>query len=245
MALARKAAAHRPQNRGRRGLNEDRLIAEVAREIERMGLERFSMRSAARAIGCDAATLIYHFGSKEGLERRVADQLHTAIRKPDPTLAWDQRLVFLARQYRALAKRKPKTFPLLLRYWTTGPADLEVAEEFYRALADAGVPPAVLPALETGLYAAILGLCSGEVGGLVRAPVPSTLAEIESKEGLEIMRSMLAQICRIHADDVFEHTIRALVVGLGGVGQPAKTCAPQPVKAASTPARPGCRRHRT
>jgi len=86
------------QPRGQRGLDDAALLEVALAEMERSGVENFSLRSAARAIGCDPAALIYHFGSREGLERAVADRLHAAIVAPDRKLPWRKRLISMARQ---------------------------------------------------------------------------------------------------------------------------------------------------
>lgn len=153
------------QPRGQRGLDDGALLEAALAEMERSGVETFSLRAAARAIGCDASALIYHFGSREGLERAVADRLHAAIVQPDRSLTWRERLLGMARQYRGVAQTYPRTFPLLMRYWTTGPQDLALCDETFTALGEAGIPEALLPAVECGFYAALLGLCAGEAGG--------------------------------------------------------------------------------
>ncbi len=187
--------------------------------MERAGPEGFSLRKAAQVLGCDPAALIYHFGSREGLERAVADRLHARITRLDAKLSWRERLTVLSRQYRTLAQTFPRTFPLLMRYWTTGPRDLVVADDCYIALADAGVPAAQIPAVECGLYAALLGLCAGEAGGLIGRPAPGTIAEIKAEEGLAATRALLNSIRSLDADQVFEDTIGVLLEGVAAKGR--------------------------
>lgn len=222
--LKKKQPAVQPQGhaRGQRGLEDAELLEGALSEMERAGVEDFSLRAAARAIGCDPAALIYHFGSREGLERAVADRLHTRIVRLDPALPWRERLLGIARQYRALALAYPRTFPILMRYWTTGPRDLAIADDTFRALADAGVPHAVLPAAECGLYAALLGLCAAEAGGLVARPGPETIKEIMAEPELETMRSLLPQIRRLQSDQVFETTLGVLLDGISELAQESK-----------------------
>jgi AcrR family transcriptional regulator len=216
------------QPRGQRGLDDAMLLASVLAEMERTGVENFSLRAAARAIGCDPAALIYHFGSREGLERAVADRLHAGIERPDRSLPWRDRLVSMARQYRAVAQTYPRTFPLLMRYWTTGSQDLVLADDTFAALSDAGLPDAILPAVECGLYAALLGLCAGEAGGLTGRPDAAALKEIEATPGLSTMPRLLPTLRTLDAGDVFETSIAILLDGIAALAQkPAGKYRPQ------------------
>lgn len=217
----RQAGGDRPR-RGQRGLDDARLVTAALAEMERAGVEDFSLRSAARAIGCDPAALIYRFGSREGLERAVADRLHEGIGRPDPSLPWRERLLTMARQYRAVAQAYPRTFPLLMRHWTTGPQDLALADATLAALAEAGLPDAVLPAVECGFYAALLGLCAGEVGGLVGRPGPATLKQIGAAAGLETIPRLLPVLRKTGADDIFEATMAVIMDGIAAQGQKRK-----------------------
>lgn len=200
--------------RGQRGLVEADLVEASLAEIERGGLEGFSLRCAARAIGCDAATLIYRFGSKEGLERAMTERLHSEIQAPNEKQNWDKRLVDLARQYRSLAQRYPQAFPLLLRFWTSGPRDLMIAEHWHRALADAGIPEAQIPAVGCATYASVLGLCTGEVSGLLGLPSEQSLTEIKDLHQFTLTRRLLPVFEGLGAETVFETALDLLIVGV-------------------------------
>jgi AcrR family transcriptional regulator len=223
------------QPRGQRGLDEAALLQAALGEMERTGVENFSLRAAARAIGCDPAALIYHFGSREGLERAVADRLHAGIARPDPSLPWRERLTVIARQYRAVAQDYPRTFPLLMRYWTTGSQDLVLADETFTALAEAGLPDALLPSVECGFYTSLLGLCAGEAGGLTGRPDAQVIREIQATPGLVTVPRLLPAIRKLDAGVVFEITIAFLLDGIEAMARaPALKSA---MKSAPTPRR--------
>lgn len=204
-------------SRGQRGLVEADLVEAALAEIERGGLEGFSLRCAARAIGCDVAALSYHFGSKEGLERAIADSLQERVEMPRRHLKWQTRFIGGARSYRKISKQFPNAFPLLLRFWTSGPRDLQVAEEWNQALADAGLPEAQIPAISFATYAAILGVCAGEIGGLLAKPTPDMLHEIESQAGLPLTKKLLPLFAELKDDDVFEAAIANIVAGIAAL----------------------------
>lgn len=200
--------------RGQRGLIAADLVQAALLEIERAGLEGFSLRCAARAVGCDVATLSYHFGSKEGLERAVADRLQGSVEAPERELPWQTRFIETAKAYRKLARQYPNAFPLLLRFWTSGPIDLQLAEECYQILLDAGVPEAEIPALSFATYAAILGICAGEIGGLLQKPSAEALREVEEQSGLPLTKKLLPIFARLKDDDVFDAAISNLIFGI-------------------------------
>ena len=202
------------QPRGQRGLDDAALLEAALAEMERTGVENFSLRSAARAIGCDPAALIYHFGSREGLERAVADRLHAAIVPPGRIRPWRDRLLSMARQYRAVAQTYPRSFPLLMRYWTTGPQDLILCDDAFAALAESGIPATIVPAVECGFYTALLGLCAGEAGGLTGRPNATVLKEIATTPGLTTMQPLLPAIRSLDPQEVFETHMTILLDGI-------------------------------
>jgi AcrR family transcriptional regulator len=200
--------------RGQRGLVEADLVQAALLEIERAGLAGFSLRCAARAIGCDVATLSYRFGSKEGLERAVADRLQAEVQSAERSLPWQDRFVAMAKTYRAIAKRYPNAFALLLRFWTTGPSDLQVAEEWHQMLFDAGMREDDIPAVGFATYAAILGVCSAEIGGLLAKPTADDLKNIEQNADLPLTKKLLPIFARLRDEEVFEAAIANIVSGI-------------------------------
>jgi AcrR family transcriptional regulator len=200
--------------RGQRGLIAGDLVQAALLEIERTGLEGFSLRCAARAVGCDVATLSYHFGSKEGLERAVADRLQAEVEAPDRRRPWQDRFISMAKSYREIAKRYPNAFSLLLRFWTSGPSDLQIAEEWHQVHFDAGLAEEDIPALCFATYASILGVCAGEIGGLLDNPGPEELATIEKQAELPLTKRLLPIFARLRGEEVFDAAITNIVSGI-------------------------------
>ncbi|HEX4215943.1 MAG TPA: TetR/AcrR family transcriptional regulator [Candidatus Dormibacteraeota bacterium] len=67
----------------RRGTGEDaraRLLRAVLSQVEERGISDLSLRELAAAIGTSHRMLIYHFGSKEGLEVAVVQAVEQAQR---------------------------------------------------------------------------------------------------------------------------------------------------------------------
>ncbi|VWB50880.1 TetR family transcriptional regulator [Burkholderia lata] len=163
---------------GPRGLDKEAIVAAALALLEDVGEAAFSVRKLAQSVGCDPMSVLYHFKSKEGLSRAIANALSRSLVPVDAALPWRERLRNLARQYRALALRYPAAFALLQRHMSTGPADLAHIEAVHRALADAGIPRAALPSVCVGWYASVIGLAAAEAGGLTRAANDVELAEM-------------------------------------------------------------------
>ncbi|MFN0219719.1 MAG: TetR/AcrR family transcriptional regulator [Hyphomicrobium sp.] len=202
------------RRRGQRGLAEADMVEAALAEIERGGLDGFSLRCAARAIGCDVAALSYRFGSKDGLERAIAERLHAGVIPPDDKLAWDARLAGMAQHYRRAALAHPKAFPLLMRFWTSGPRDIAIADHWHRALADAGIPEAQIPATGCATYAAILGLCAAETSGLLGVPTRDAIAAIERTQDVALTKRLLPVFEKLRPDAVFDTALEILLSGL-------------------------------
>ncbi|KUZ15016.1 TetR family transcriptional regulator [Burkholderia diffusa] len=166
---------------GPRGLDKDAIVAAALALLEEVGEAAFSVRKLAQSVGCDPMSVLYHFKSKEGLSRAIANALSRSLVPVDPSLPWRERLCDLARQYRALALRHPAAFALLQRHMSTGPADLAHIETVHRALADAGIARTALPSVCVGWYASVIGLAAAEAGGLTR---PANEVELEEMNAL-------------------------------------------------------------
>ncbi|AOI64714.1 TetR family transcriptional regulator [Burkholderia territorii] len=165
---------------GPRGLDKDAIVAAALALLEEVGEAAFSVRKLAQSVGCDPMSVLYHFKSKEGLSRAIANALSRSLVPVDPSLPWRERLRDLARQYRALALRHRAAFALLQRHMSTGPADLAHIETVHRALADAGIARSALPSLCVGWYASVIGLAAAEAGGLTRPANEVELAEMNA-----------------------------------------------------------------
>ena len=164
---------------GPKGLSPDEIVRTALVVLEETGEDGFSIRKVGVRVGCDPMAVLYHFKSKVGLERAMADALNAELRPPAAAASWRDRLSDLAHQYRSLALRYPRTFPLLLRFWVTGPADYRHAEVVYQAMADAGLKDRQSADFCFGLYASFLGLAAAEVGGLLKPATPEIIAEVK------------------------------------------------------------------
>jgi AcrR family transcriptional regulator len=168
------AKHHQP---GPRGLDPVKIVLTAIAVLEKESAAGFTVRKVALKSGCDPMTVLYYFKSKTGLERAMADALNEKLIPVDGNVPWRERLANLAEQYRTLALKYPRTFPLLLQFWVTGPADYRHAEMVYQALYDAGLQDQDVLDFCFGWYASVLGLAAAEAGGLLQPADAAALAE--------------------------------------------------------------------
>lgn len=211
-----RADAPSTRRAGSRGL-DPMIIAETAVALmDEAGPEGFSLRKLGARVGCDPMAVLYHFGSKEGLERAMADRLNARLVVPNRARPWRERLLGLARQYRDLAARHPHSFPLLQRFWVTGPADARHAEEVYAALADAGLDDDAMVDACFGWYAATLGLAAAEAGGLLQPAGQDQLAEVAALpvDAFPLTRHLLPAFGRQVQGRAFDQAAEAMLDGI-------------------------------
>ena len=184
--------------------------------MEEQGEDGFSIRKLGSRVGCDPMAVLYHFRSKVGLERAMADALNAKLRPVDPKAHWRTRLDDLAHQYRELALCYPQTFPLLMRFWVTGPADYKHAEMIYQALADAGLTDRQMVDVCFGFYASILGLAVAEIGGMLKPATPENIAEVKdlSPEAFPVTTRLIPAFEQQEPGRVYAQMIEMILDGI-------------------------------
>ncbi len=199
-----------------RKLNKDELVLAAVTLMEEAGASGFSLRKLGERVGCDPMAVLYHFKSKEGLLRAMADYLTGRIQAVDDALPWTDRLYELARQYRELALNHPHTFQQMQRFLNTGKADYLVIEQVYRALRDGGLSDAEMPAACVGWYAAVYGLIQGELGGLIRPVTEEELIELEQwpADDVPLLRQILPRFVNLQTEQVFKMMMELINDGL-------------------------------
>ncbi|MEO0382771.1 MAG: TetR/AcrR family transcriptional regulator C-terminal domain-containing protein [Pseudomonadota bacterium] len=201
---------------GPKGLEPSEIVKAALGLMEEEGPDAFSIRKLGATFGCDPMAVLYHFKSKHGLERAMADAINAEIKPVEASASWRDRLTDLAFQYRGLALRYPRTFPLLMRFWITGPADYHNAEMVFKALADAGLHDQEVVDTCFGLYASLLGLAAAETGGLLKPATPDIIAEIEDLPPTEfpMMAKLLPAFTDQQVGRAYETMVETILNGI-------------------------------
>jgi len=146
-------------------LGRERVLDAALAVAEREGLQSLSMRLLARELGVSPMALYRHVAGKDDLLDGLVERLLGELRLPDASLPWDERLRELARELRALGRRRPGLFGLLLQRRAVGAGALRAREAALRALADAGLDPEAAARAERLLSTVIIGFAISEAAG--------------------------------------------------------------------------------
>ncbi|MFI7597513.1 TetR/AcrR family transcriptional regulator [Actinoplanes sp. NPDC049681] len=145
-----------------------RLILDQALAlVDERGLAAMSMRAVAERVGLTSMALYPYVGGKDALLDGLVDLLHLELGSrygDDPAdIDWRHRLRALGRAVRALSRRHPGAYPLLLNRPSPGNSWLTAA--LRATLHDAGVPAGEVPRLTRMICAFLLGYTTGEITG--------------------------------------------------------------------------------
>jgi len=184
--------------------------------LSRDGETGFSVRKLGLHIGVDPMTVLHHFGSKEELLRRVADQALASVELRPPSPDWRADLRHVAAAYRDLAHRHPRIFHLHFRFHATGPADHASSEVVYRALKGAGLSDAEAAGLGLAFYAFILGYALAEAEGLLRPIDTDDERELEALDPLAypVTRALIPAFKSLDRDAAFAASVDAFIDGV-------------------------------
>ena len=173
---ARKTSSGTPRGakkgarRGERSLNRATVVAAALAEIDRSGLENFSLRSLAKSLGIFPTAVAWHVSDRSQLLADVVQLVLEDISPPGFHDSWQGYLTQVFHRFRAALRRHPNCAPLIGAQLVGNAAiDLEFIERLLAALAHAGLSGARLVAAYNTVIAAMVGFTTQEFG-----PVPAT-----------------------------------------------------------------------
>jgi AcrR family transcriptional regulator len=124
----------------RPSLSAERIVATALALVEDHGLPAFSIRRLGEALGCEAMSVYYYFPSKRHLLDALVEHVLTGVREPGADLDPIGRLRFLGWEYRSMAHRYPRLFPLAALHRLNMPSGVAFIERmlchFHAALPD-------------------------------------------------------------------------------------------------------------
>ena len=133
------------------------------------GLAAVSTRKVAQRVGMSHMSLYPHIASKQALLDGMVDLLlsehHARLSQRQADGGWWPRLVAIGQSVRALARRHPSAFPLLLARPSVTPDAVRATDALLQVLLDAGIPQPQVPRLERLVATFLLGFASSEVSG--------------------------------------------------------------------------------
>lgn len=146
------------------GLTRDAIVAAALAEIDRSGLDAFSLRALARTLGVKPNTIAWHVGSRDLLFAEVVALLMRDVAPPrDGTLTWQGWVRALFARYRAVIRRHPHAAALVgAGIVSNVRADFAFVEAILATLAEAGFPDAIIGDAYCAVQAAMIGFTTQE-----------------------------------------------------------------------------------
>jgi TetR/AcrR family tetracycline transcriptional repressor len=164
-AVARKGAARK----GERTLSRETIIAAALAEIDRVGLEGFSLRNLAKVLGVFPTAVSWYVSGRSQLLAEVAHKVLEDIIPPGFHDSWQGYLREFMHRFRQAIRAHPNVAPLIGTQLVANPTvDLEFVERLLAALAHAGLAGVKLVAAYNAVIAAAVGFTTQEF-----APVPA------------------------------------------------------------------------
>jgi AcrR family transcriptional regulator len=178
-------AVPRPRQIDRAGVL--RASLEIAAE---RGIDGLTMQAVAERLGVTPMALYRHVENKADLLDGVVEQLLDEITPSEASENGYEDLLAMGQAVRALARRYPTVFPLLLQRPASTPAARRARERVYGALRDAGVAEKDVARTERLISTMILGFAASEVSGRFAAHSRKVL-DADFAALVEIIRSVL------------------------------------------------------
>jgi len=216
-------------------LNE-RMLAERARElIEQDGMEAFTMRRLAQAVGASPMAVYTYFADKEAVFEAVTQLLLAEVDVPPEDLGWEDATRFIMRSVRNTAARHPNVARLMTRYPPRTVDAMAYVEAGFRAYLRAGFDPRSVARCYRALAVYSIGSIDVELGHYFAASPASrgerpTLDTPNLEKHLPSLASVGPQLSDQDDADEFEYGLDLLIAGLsrlaGGASERELAAAP-------------------
>jgi len=235
--VARKAPPRRAPEGA--GLSRDKIVAASMKLIDEQGLEAFSLRAVAKALGVYPTALYWHVPSRNELVVEIITDV-LAEMMPPRELAWEPWLRELLQRYRSIIRRHPNVAPLIgVQLVSNASVDLTLLETTLEKLHEAGFEGERLVAAYNAVFGTLVGFVTQEfamvltddvdswtarMGDLVARIDPQTHPMLAAHKELMLNRSFILRWQNGAAaplDAGFEFYCELLVAGLKGLAASA------------------------
>ena len=199
------------------GLTRDRIAAAAVDLVDQHGLEQFSVRRLATAMGVDPMSIYNHVKGKaallDAISAAVLAEAEGEVASAGSPRPWDDMARQLARVYRDLACRHPRVFPLLATRAQTSPVALAAIERLSDAMRRDGFPDQATADAPLTLFAFL----NGYLLATVRTS-PDETAAVPSFDAAKY--PAMASLAPLQADfgsqAEFERLLETVLAGIRG-----------------------------
>ncbi|MEW2352863.1 TetR/AcrR family transcriptional regulator C-terminal domain-containing protein [Spirillospora sp. NPDC029432] len=167
------------------GLDRARIAAAAVALVDRDGLDRFGVRRLADDLGVDPMSIYHHIKGKAALLDAISEAVIAEMEAGGRGASdgWEEVARRTAHDYRRMAYRHPRVFPLLATRPQKSPVALAALERLVAAMRDGGLPdrvvadaPGVLFGFLNGHLLAVLGGGPDEAPAIDPADYPAMAA---------------------------------------------------------------------
>lgn len=162
--------ASKSPKKPRASLSRESIETAALAVIEGEGLEGFSTRRLAQALGCEAMSIYHHFPSKGRLLDALVDRVVGELAAPQPPAPWRERLTKMAMDFRAMAHRHPAFFRYMAVHRMNTPQGLRWLDGALAAFREAGLCDEDATRLFRGFGYYIIGGALDETSGYSKGP---------------------------------------------------------------------------
>ena len=201
-------------------LNE-RMLAEAARElIEAEGLEAFTMRKLAQAVGASPMAVYTYFTDKDDVLEAVTQLLLAEVASPPEDLGWEDSTRFIMRAVRDTTRRHPQLAPLITRFPPRTVDAMAYVEAGFQSYLRAGFDPKSVARCYRALAVYSVGSIEVERSHYFRrSPAsrdsePTTVDAPTLKRHLPGIAAVGPQLSDQDDADEFEYGLELLISGL-------------------------------
>ena len=200
---AGKRSAHVARVASRAPLSPERIVDSAMDLVERHGLPGLTTRRLGAALGCEAMSIYHHFPSKQHLSDALVERAIAGVADPPPDADPIDRLRFIGYEYRRVAHRHPRLFPLLALHRLNMPAGVAFIERMLRHFHGA-LPDEKLAAQAFRLFGYyVIGAALDETSGYAEGP---SAAEPVSDDYIAAECPRLAAAARYFKRPYFDST---------------------------------------
>ena len=215
-----------PPTRPRKPLTRDDLVRAGLDVLDEAGFDGLTMRSVAKRLGVQSASLYWHVRDKDELLALIADAICAEIKPPDADQPWIDQLQAMAWEFRRVLHAHRDAALVLANTPPVGPNRLGLAERMLTVVVQSGIAPGVAAkagllftdyvtnaVIEEGRAQAMTDVLRSEAEGATGQGVHSWIESL-SADQYPTLVALAADLFDTDAESRFRFGLDVLVAGL-------------------------------
>ncbi|GAA3245601.1 TetR/AcrR family transcriptional regulator [Nonomuraea helvata] len=208
------------QRRGRPPVDVGHIVTVALGLVDEVGVQTFSLRMLAEALGSGTATLYRHFASKDELMVHVVDRVLGEVEVSDleGIATWQEVITSVAEALYDTLRRHPHVLPLLVAQVPVGPNGLAHRERVLRLLLGHGFPIGLAARAFTAVGHYVIGFAIQQFGTASASPdeAPQLLAFYRDLDPAVYRATVSAaeELTTVPLDEEFHFGLTLIISGL-------------------------------